>query len=933
MANVQSIKEAVIRGRSEGLDKVAADLNKVADAQEKVATTGQTVATVTDTTTKKQLSAANAYDRFKKSIDAAYASEQAYAKDMKVLDRTLAQGLITQEQYAKDLDLLSLKHAAARKTNDNFAAGTKLSAFEMQNLGFQLNDVATSLGSGSSPFQVMAQQGGQVYQVLAGSKGGVTGAVKDLGSRLIGLVSVSRLALGGVAGLGVAAALSYSSFVNGQRQLEDSLQGLGRTTKASVADLENLANAAAAAARISVGSSRDITSSFASTGKITTDVYTGLTVAVRNYADLTKADLAKVAEEFATAFADPAKGAADLDKKLNILSDETARYIQRLADTNQKSEAQRVLLKALSDNLPDATRRVTALGYAWQGVANFASGAYVAMGKAVGSLVDGPTLDQQLAAQRKLVDDLKRGAAGPSGRGRGASSANLAEEQTKLAALEAQAQKLAQQRQDAEDRAASKAAGDAARARNPQIEQLDALIRQKSEMTAGLNKPGANTALLMQALNGVDNQIAAITDADGKLLSVAAQLRQERELELKVIQAQTPVEKANAQAALDTFRAKKEGATDADAAAKAENAKLLQQAEIYAQLTAAQRQRITAAQEAKAAQQLELDSLGKTAGEVAELRANYQSYWDLKREADQTGTSFDEAQYTRLKKINAEYARSVDLLSKAKLQNDISFERGQLGRTSSDQQIASTLRASGLPVDLNSAEASALRFNAALQELKATSSTSLTGFISDIRNGTSAADALTNSLNRIADKLIDMATDDLVSRAFGQIAGGTGGGIFGSLLSSLGGGASSSGLGGIGHAHTGGIIGSDSLATKPVSMDLFRNAPRYHTGGMVGAGEVPIIAQKGEGVFTAQQMRAIGAKMNTAPSINVTVENHGQPAEAAVSTTPNGAGGFDVKVVMKQVETAIIGSIKTGGSVAKTLERQYNLNRTAGVGW
>jgi hypothetical protein len=46
--------------------------------------------------------------------------------------------------------------------------------------------------------------------------------------------------------------------------------------------------------------------------------------------------------------------------------------------------------------------------------------------------------------------------------------------------------------------------------------------------------------------------------------------------------------------------------------------------------------------------------------------------------------------------------------------------------------------------------------------------------------------------------------------------------------------------------------------------------PKYHTGGIVsGAGEVPIMAQAGEGVFTRDQMAAMGGPGN----ITVVIED------------------------------------------------------------
>lgn len=66
----------------------------------------------------------------------------------------------------------------------------------------------------------------------------------------------------------------------------------------------------------------------------------------------------------------------------------------------------------------------------------------------------------------------------------------------------------------------------------------------------------------------------------------------------------------------------------------------------------------------------------------------------------------------------------------------------------------------------------------ALAEVRSASQEALRGFISDLREGKSATDALGNALNRIADRLIDMAANQLVEAALGGLlrsAGGAGG--------------------------------------------------------------------------------------------------------------------------------------------------------------
>lgn len=90
----------------------------------------------------------------------------------------------------------------SREAEKGLARGRAAAA----NLSFQLNDIATSLLSGASPFRVMAQQGGQVAQVFQQMGGGIKGAMSTLGGAITGLlnpVGLLSVALIGVTGYAV----------------------------------------------------------------------------------------------------------------------------------------------------------------------------------------------------------------------------------------------------------------------------------------------------------------------------------------------------------------------------------------------------------------------------------------------------------------------------------------------------------------------------------------------------------------------------------------------------------------------------------------------------------------------------------------------------------------------------------------------------------
>ncbi|MBR1600909.1 MAG: phage tail tape-measure protein, partial [Alphaproteobacteria bacterium] len=133
-----------------------------------------------------------------------------------------------------------------------------------------------------------------------------------------------------------------------------------------------------------------------------------------------------------------------------------------------------------------------------------------------------------------------------------------------------------------------------------------------------------------------------------------------------------------------------------------------------------------------------------------------------------------------------------------------------------------------------------------------------------------------------------------------------------------------------GAAHTGGIVGADNLKTTYASPAVFSGAPKFHKGGIVGD-EVPIIAKRGEGVFTKEQMKALGNGGGTEVNVNVNVVNNAaSEVKTSVSKTNLGNGDFSLDVVIEKIEGAIGKNISKGEGLSPLLEQRYGLNPAYG---
>lgn len=267
---------------------------------------------------------------------------------------------------------------------------------------------------------------------------------------------------------------------------------------------------------------------------------------------------------------------------------------------------------------------------------------------------------------------------------------------------------------------------------------------------------------------------------------------------------------------------------------------------------------------------------------------------DLLQKGEETGRTLSPTQIAEIEKKAAAYRKYAEAAARATLQQDLLFERAQLGRSAIDQAIAGTLYNAGLPVDFNSYEAGLIRTNEQLKIAKDLSRDFAQGFISDILSGKSAMDALSNALGRVADKLIEMATDELFSKAFGGGSSGSGGGLFdmlGSLLGGFGGGggfsgfehawtAAAPGLWAKGGAFENGISGFSNTVVNRATPFMFAKG----AGIMGEAGPEAIMPLKRD----SQGRLGVAANQNSGPVVQIIDQRTGGTIEREDATGPNG---------------------------------------------
>lgn len=299
-----------------------------------------------------------------------------------------------------------------------------------------------------------------------------------------------------------------------------------------------------------------------------------------------------------------------------------------------------------------------------------------------------------------------------------------------------------------------------------------------------------------------------------------------------------------------------------DAGITAKNQKLKEQSEAYADV-------IARAKEFIAGQDMESGALGMTTEAAARLR--YEQ--ELLNEARQAGIDLSPDQIENIKRLAAEMA--------------VAEERTR--RLSASQE--------------------ALQRSA--EEFGQRAKTVVGGFISDLRRGVSASDALNNALSRIA----DMMLDDLLSSIFkvnGASAGGGSGwmNFIGNLFK-----PTKVGLYADGAAFTEGISGYSSQIVRKPTMFAFANG-----AGLMGeAGPEAVMPLRRDG------------------SGRLGVEAHGGGADNSVSIEINNYSGQEVRTqeqerpgggrqITMQIGHATASALVQGGNpLRKALQDQFGL--------
>jgi phage-related minor tail protein len=449
--------------------------------------------------------------------------------------------------------------AAADQRFQSFNKTGRLTALELQQVGFQLNDLAVQVASGQNPITALVQQGSQ----LSGTFGGITPALRAVAS----LITPLRVAIGGTAaGVGLLAA----AYLAGQKEdarFRDSIvltgNAAGQTRDSYAALAVTLRNAAG----VSIGAAREIAQGLVATGRVGPAAIGLVAQAAATLARVSGQSAEDVVKQFAGMADGVAKWAYDANKAYNFLTPEVYRHIRALEAQGKTEEAMAVASQALNTALASRKRELGLLESVWDGIGKAASAAWDAMLNVGRADTTGEQVQQLMAnlalARERLAQAEKRSSTGggPDVERRRAVVAQL---EANLAAL--------QQRDRAEQDAAAKQAADAK-------ENSQALLREQADYqqaSQALQRSGFGLAQAQAQAVREAELVAVERSYDVGLLSLAGYAQARGRLEQQILddkraaidkdielergrQPGTPAEAANQSARVNDLLARRAG--------------------------------------------------------------------------------------------------------------------------------------------------------------------------------------------------------------------------------------------------------------------------------------------------------------------------------------------------------------------------------------
>jgi uncharacterized protein (TIGR02594 family) len=653
-------------------------------------------------------------------------------------------------------------------------ASVKLTSHQVANLGYQVNDVATMLAMGASPFQVISSQAGQVVQALGDGPGGMMGSLQAIGSSILGLTRfITPLTIGLTAAAG---AVAYFALRN--TAAENSAASSEKAVKAYTDALKDMRTAAGDAGK-AAGAIFDRETTL-SPAAARAQLLQATEAQRQARADATEAAISRVT---------PASGTiGGLQNVFQRAFDgDYSRFISQMEDAVSELARGKVTATEFQDEiaairtnplLPESLKAIA------DGLSEDAKSARAAEASVI-ALRDALKEVGYEAAQitfDKLRDELE--ALAPKVTTTAQDIVRMNNEAirelgkldpTKYSAKAIEGLGLGIQRTasaafDELSRSAREAAQDAQAAltdvdASPLQRQINQVTREYQRQREEAERTNGSSATL--------SALRAKQEADiGVLIKENTRAEEARRagyaLDIQAIGARDAATKASIEAERTRIDLLSQGYSAAEAQARASGTLSLSLAQAAQAEADSLRQRNEARTDALSGLQLEMQTLGQTAGETARLTTEYQLLQEAKRAAYDEGRSVGQDEIDAIKRQAVAVGEVTQKLAEQKLQQDILFERSQIGLSDQEQAIRERLKSSGIDIESanGKAYASQIRYNDALQESVDLAKDFAETLIDGLSSGEGVLKSLTSAFaqlgQQMASKGLNMLFDGLM---------------------------------------------------------------------------------------------------------------------------------------------------------------------------
>lgn len=222
-------------------------------------------------------------------------------------------------------DVAAVSPAAAASAIGLVREFKSLRPDQLQNLGYQVNDLITQIASGTSPMQAFAQQGGQIAQIFPAA----TGAI-------LRFIPVIGLAAAAVAPFAVGMARANAE----ARRLKDAETILRRSGEAATYSAPQLASYAERLENIGIKAddAKAILTTFVREA-VDPSYLDAFAKSAKGLADALGTDVATAADKVAAAFTGNADAVLALDDEINFLTDSERKHIEALKASGREADA------------------------------------------------------------------------------------------------------------------------------------------------------------------------------------------------------------------------------------------------------------------------------------------------------------------------------------------------------------------------------------------------------------------------------------------------------------------------------------------------------------------------------------------------------------------------------------------------------------------